>query len=259
MVIYISIQQERVGQRYISNNGYWARCVDYVNANDITVKFEEYPIELHTQWNSFRNSRFRFPIGKYGNINDIGCRDKNGLISKEYSSWSSMFKRCYSPSVIKNRPTYNNKSVCNDWILYSNFLKWIKSQENYMLWSQNNNWCVDKDILEKGNAVYAPDKCLLVPEYINCLFVKCDSHRGKYPIGTHYEKESGKIKAQCRNPIEDRFINLGRFDTVQEAFYCYKNYKEHLIQKIAKNEYDNKRITEACYLAMMDYKVEITD
>ena len=183
----------------------------------------------------------------------------NNDVSKEYDAWNSIFKRCYSKSVKENRPTYINKVVCKDWVLYSKFLSWIQSQENYNKWLNNEGWCIDKDILQKGNVEYCAEKCLLVPEYVNCLFVKCDSHRGKYPVGVYYDKDSGKYKAQCQNPFDKKYKNLGRFNTVEEAFKCYKDYKEKLIKEMAIKEYGVGNITKQCYDAMMKYEVEITD
>lgn len=243
----------------ISNNGYKATCIEYNAANDIVVEFDDHNIKLHTQWNQFVNNRFSFPINKYGGIKDLMCIDETGRACKEYETWFSMYKRCYSESVLNKRPTYINKTVCEEWILYSNFLKWIKSQPNYDKWFNSDNWSLDKDILQKGNTVYSPDKCCLVPTYVNTLFIKCDSARGKYPVGVYCRKESGRFKAQCRDPFTNKYVCIGTFDTPEEAFYAYKTYKEDIIKAVAEKEYKANNITKPCYEAMMKYEVEITD
>ena len=43
-----------------------------------------------------------------------------------YSKWKSMLVRCYSTKYHQRRPTYKDCSVCNDWLLFSNFRKWVE-------------------------------------------------------------------------------------------------------------------------------------
>jgi hypothetical protein len=52
-------------------------------------------------------------------------------------------------------------------------------------------------------------------------------------------------------------IKLGTFDTVEEAFARYKEYKEDFIKDMAEQYKD--KITDRTYQAMMAWVVEITD
>ena len=115
-------------------------------------------------------------------------------------------------------------------------------------------WELDKDILIKGNKVYSPETCCFVPQEINCLFTNCKSVRGKYPIGVT-KTVNGKYKARI-NKNGDR-IDLGLFDTPEEAFQVYKIAKELHIKEVADKW--RGQITEPCYEAMYAYEVEITD
>ena len=110
----------------------------------------------------------------------------------------------------------------------------------------------------KKNKVYSPETCCLVPQNVNCLFLKRESKRGQYPIGVRYRDGYGFI-ASCHNPFTNRKEELGSYSTPEKAFYAYKSYKEDIIKQAAKNEYEAGNIIEECYKAMMNYKVEIDD
>lgn len=92
---------------------------------------------------------------------------------------------------------------------------------------------------------------------MNCLFLKRESQRGKYPIGVRYTNDG--YLAVCRNPFLNKSVELGYYSTPEKAFQAYKSYKEDIIKQVAKIEFDKGNITEACYKAMMKYEVEIDD
>ena len=100
-----------------------------------------------------------------------------------------------------------------------------------------------------------------MPERINTLFIKCDSARGDYPIGVNYHKRDKIFQANCRiydfkeNKSKTKY--LGLYDTSQEAFEVYKQFKEQYIKEVA--DYYKDLIPKKLYQAMYEYKVEITD
>lgn len=67
------------------------------------------------------------------------------------------------------------------------------------------------------------------------------------------------FEAQCRNPIDDKYYTLGLYNSPYDAFVSYKQYKEKIIKKVAKEEFENNKITLVCYNALINYNVEITD
>lgn len=169
-----------------------------------------------------------------------------------YATWSQMLIRCYSKSYLKQTPSYKDCIVCEQWKRYSNFEKWFNDPSN----GYKDGYCLDKDILVKGNKVYSPDTCCFVPNEINALLIKHDNKRGKYPIGVtlHNKKYSARI-----NVYQKGSVWLGTFDTPEIAFYAYKQAKENYIQSMATQYYNEGKITQKVYNALMNYKVEITD
>ena len=252
------VAQNRKGQIRIDSNGNTGKCIEYYDCNNLTVIINNNIIIKNMLWRDFNNGKFH--LNKFNGYIGICPKQENGSNIKEYETWMSMLKRCYSESVQNNRPTYAKCEVCPEWMTYDNFYYWIIRQENYNQWKNTNSkWCLDKDLLIKGNKIYSPETCLLVPNNINCIILKCDGMRGKYPIGVYLDKTIGLFRAQCENPKYGKQISLGYYEDPESAFKAYKIYKEKLIKQIATEEYQNGNITERCYNAMMNYEVEITD
>lgn len=61
------------------------------------------------------------------------------------------------------------------------------------------------------------------------------------------------------NPFMKQLEYLGTYNTIDEAFYVYKKYKEEIIKLVAIDEFNKGNIIKDCYNAMINYKVEITD
>lgn len=180
-------------------------------------------------------------------VNDFqGCTcDSSGRINRPYRDWYNMLSRCYCK--IKNAPTYNDCTVCDEWLYSSNFIKW--HNEHYI-----EGFQLDKDILIKGNKVYSPATCAFVPQEINSLFTKHNATRGKYPIGVYKNSRGKGYDAKVWMP--KGCVNK-RFDTIEEAFNAYKESKEAYI-KIIADKYKGV-ISDEIYNAMYKYQVEITD
>jgi hypothetical protein len=80
------------------------------------------------------------------------------------------------------------------------------------------------------------------------------------PIGVYERKmvNGYKYVAYINNNTKKHF-HLGTFDTPKEAFQAYKSAKESRIKEMAIQYYNDGKITEKVYNALMNYKVEITD
>ena len=168
-----------------------------------------------------------------------------------------MLERCYSKKLKAKRPTYENAICCDEWLYFENFYEWLHKQDNFDKWYSGEKWGLDKDIIMKGNKVYSPDSCCLVPLNVNNLFTKHDNDRGAFPIGVSKDKDMFRVG--CRNPFDDENLYLGDYSTERQAFQVYKKYKENIIKQVAQEEYNKGNITKRCYEAMINYQVEITD
>lgn len=246
---------ERIGVKGVSNEGYEMECVDYIRHEEITVRLSN-GHEVKTNWGAFKKGQVKNPYHKaVVGVGYIGegrhkSGDKTGKSYRVYRRWRGMLERCYSDTFQQNNPTYEGCTVCEEWHNYQVFADWY--QENYYT-IDGETIELDKDIIIKGNTVYSPDTCVFVPKRINSLFIKKDENRGALPIGV--TSRNNKFTAQVCYKGSNK--KLGSFDTPEEAFEAYKQAKEQYIQKLAL-EYKYK-IPTRLFVALMNYKVEITD
>ena len=247
---------DRTGEEKINNFGSLMRIINYRNVRDIDVFFPEYNyVKEHTQYNNFKKGtiacvyeRRLYGVGYLGD----GRYDKsiNGKNTKYYDIWSEMLTRCYNPKYIQKHPTYEGCHVHDSWLNFQTFSAWL--DKNYYE-IEKERIDLDKDILCKGNKIYSPDTCIFVPQSINLLFVKRDNDRGDLPIGVTYHNK--KYRVRCNINKKENF--LGYYNTLEEAFQVYKQYKERYIKEVAE-EYKNV-IPQKLYEAMLRYEIEIDD
>lgn len=171
-------------------------------------------------------------------------------ISREYELWRGMVRRCYDQDFLLKRPTYQGCSVCDEWLNFQTFASFFHSYEY-----NGDNWELDKDLLVKGNKVYSPDTCVIIPPELNKLLLKSNSKRGETPIGVCYNKQSKKYGAYVQQKGSSVF--LGYHLTAELAFNAYKVAKEYFIKEQA-NKW-RAQIDPRAYDALMAYEVSITD
>ena len=258
-----SKKEDRLGEEKLNNQGCLMKIVEYVNCCDITVEFrDKYKAKVHTNYDNFTKGQVKNPyaptIEGVGIIGNKYATCINRTPVKEFNIWCHMLKRCFNEKYKTKNPTYRNATCCEEWLYYPNFYEWLHSQENFKVWIKLEKSSLDKDILIKGNKLYSPETCCLVPRNVNSLFTKRDNDRGSLPIGVHIK--NGKIRAQCNNPFTNKRVCINsNCKTVEEAFQIYKEYKENIIKQVAEIEYKKGNINKQCYEAMMRYEIEITD
>lgn len=251
----------RLGEEKYNNQGCLMKIVNYNNAHDIIVEFQdEYKTKIKTEYANYKKGNVKNPY--YPSVYGVGIIGSKYQIhnlnrTKEYKIWNSILQRCFDKKTKEKWTVYNDAICCEEWLLFDNFYNWLHKQDNFEQWFNGEKWDIDKDILIKGNKLYSPETCLLVPHNINSLFTKSNKTRGKYPIGV--VKHGKKYQANCQNMLDNKRKYLGTYDNPQSAFRVYKRYKENLIKQIAKQEYDKGNITDKCYNSMLNYQVEITD
>ena len=255
---------DRTGETRINNFGSQMIIIRYRMNRDIDVYFPEYDyIFKGATYEHFKNGKIKCPYEKryYGKgyIGEGKYKvSENGKLTKCYHTWHEMLKRCYDPKLHEKCPTYKDCEVAEDFLNFQNFSYWYE-YSYYEI--DGERMCLDKDILVKGNKIYSPDNCIFVPNNINILFVKCNKSRGELPIGVTYYKQTGKFRARCSvydyDKNKKKIIHLGYYNTPQEAFEVYKQFKEQNIKEVAN--YYKDTIPKKLYDAMCKYEVYIND
>lgn len=261
---YKQIESEQIRQQYegttiISKQGYEVRLNKYNDASNCELEFlnVKFPYKINIEIRSFKNKTVRYPYhpSKYG-VGYIGIgKFIGGSYSKEniiYDYWDGILRRCYSERIKKLRNSYSDCLVDEYWHNLQNFGEWFDKNYNpkYM-----KSWCLDKDILVKGNRIYSPETCCFVPNEINVIFTNGYIRRGEYPKGVSYKPKINKYIAQYQK--DGVVTHIGTFKTVDEAFQAYKEVKEKYIKEKADKWKD--QIDPRVYEAMYNYQVEITD
>ena len=254
----LSNMNDRIGE--INHNTFGSTMVikEYRNNRDVDVFFPKYDYtKEHVQYKQFIKGEIKCPYEK--RVYNIGYLGEgrynasiNGKLTKCYKIWNGMLKRCYYPKVIEKRPTYEGGHVHESWHNFQTFSEWV-DENYYEIEGQRTE--LDKDILCKGNKIYSPSTCVFVPQTINTLFTKRDNCRGDSPIGVVYNKSNKNYRSLCC--VNGKTKHLGCFDTKEEAFEVYKNFKEQYIKEVA-DQYKDK-IPSKLYNAMMSYEIDIND
>ena len=253
----MSKKDERLGKHFITNEGYEIVIIEYKDANNVLIQFQdEYKTIIPTTYHCCESGEIRNPYhpNKYGGYIGVGVykSKENNKTTKCFQDWSNMIKRGYDEELKNKYPTYKEVIVYEGWHNFQNFAEWWHN--NYYE-VEGERMCLDKDILIKGNKEYAPDKCIFVPERINTLFVKQSNKRNNLPIGVCYHKRDRVYQASCNTLNGNKY--LGSYLTSEQAFLAYKEFKEDYIKQVA-DEYKG-RIPDRLYEAMYTYEVEITD
>jgi hypothetical protein len=260
-------REERLYSIFENNQGCKMQVIKYDGVRNVTVKFlDEHQYECDTKWQHVKDGNIINPfaptvigIGIVGTEYNIKNESNNKNI-REYVVWKAMLERCFDNKKKEENPAYQDVTCCKEWLYFPNFYKWLHSQENFDKWTGKcKEFNIDKDIIKKGNKIYSPENCCLVPWYVNAIFVKDQEHRGDLPIGLSYSGMHNQVRVRCHNPLTKKSDYLGTFYDIIDGFNEYKKHKEYLIKEVARLEYSKGNITKRCYDAMMAYEVEITD
>ena len=269
----MSNKTDRIGETNVSNEGCVMKIVEYNRARDIVVEFQdEHKYRVHTNYGNFKkgNCKNPFYLSVYG-YGYLGV-DKNGDVPKatefkngkwvrtwEYNKWKNMLERCFDNKLKEKYPTYKDVTCCERWLCFANFLEDFAILKNEYNWNEGEKLNLDKDILNKNNKIYSLENCILVPDWVNSLFIKRDARRGDCPIGVSYNKQAKKYQAQCN--INGKNTGIGYYSTIEQAFNAYKIAKENEIKRIANECVSKGYITKdsRLYNAMINYQVKIAD
>lgn len=92
--------KDRTGERFKTNEGYSIIIIEYNNANDVLVQFQDkYEAIIHTNYKACKNGSVKNPYhpNKYGGyigVGEYGSRE-NGELTRCHQDWRNMLERLY--------------------------------------------------------------------------------------------------------------------------------------------------------------------
>lgn len=247
------LQAERIGlTKYSELNKMNMTIVDYQGSGRLTVEFEDGAIEENRTWQSWCTDGIKNNnVISVQGVGYIGYGPYkpfiNSKMTKAYSVWTGIMSRVYNQRALELHPWYKGCSVVPEWHNFQNFAEWYYSN----LPSEEGDFEVDKDLLYKGNRIYGPSQCVIIPHEINNEMVLSSGRRGDYPVGVYW-KESRQ-----RFIIKMGKKNIGETRTVEEGFAIYKEMKEKRYKQLAEKY--KRVLTYQAYRALSSRTIEFTD
>lgn len=246
---------EYEGKIYTSNKYGDFTILEYNATNDVKIKF----LETGFVYTVFMSQVHSGCVKDYMTPLIVG----KGIIGakltideqkhKAYKNWVRILTRCYNENQRHRQPSYSGCTMSEFFITYTNFRDWYVKQKNW----DNPDFVLDKDLLSpKDNKMYSEETCVFIPKEINGLLTTTKAKRGDLPIGVSKPKKgrTGFRVSVCKN---NKDIELGAFNNVEEAFLVYKAAREGYLKEKANQWKDDLDVR--AYDALMNYQVEITD
>lgn len=240
-----------VGNTGVNNRGTKFEVVEYVNANNVTIKFldgnnfkrvvKACDIKLGKVGNGYDRTKCGVGYLGDGKYNTSDC----GKPTLAHISWSSMIKRCYSEQSKKHNPSYNGVRVCEEWLCFDNYAEWFYQQKGW-----DKGFQLDKDILGKGVKLYSPQTCCLVPREINTAVKYGYVNEKGLPAGVSVSTVGRYISSLNIQKIK---THTGVYDTPEEASAAYVKAKEGYIHSLAEKW--KGKIEERAYQALKSWTV----
>lgn len=170
------------------------------------------------------------PVARY---ELIGVKFKKVWRCPFYSKWEHMLERCYGKTYHDTNPSYIGCSVDQAWHTFSVFKRWMETQD----WHGKE---LDKDLIDRGNRVYSPDKCIFISPELNKFMTASDASRGLMPMGVGIKRSTGKLYARCCNPFTGTQEKIGSFICEIEAHARWQSRKHEHALVLASMEKDER-------------------
>lgn len=168
---------------------------------------------------------------------------KQVWVCRYYRTWTGMLQRCYSEKYLKKKPSYDGSSVCEEWLLFSAFRKWMVEQDWEEIDADGKPTGVtkqlDKDVLSgsRRGKLYCPETCVFVSQAVNLFLTSSKASRGDLPIGVQASPYGDKFLAKVSN-LRGKQEHLGTFLTVKAAHRAYIKRKTELAVRLASEQTD---------------------
>jgi len=111
--------KNRIGEKFITNQGYKVKIIKYNNYSNCEVIFEDGQIHI-TNYGNIKKGCIKNP--KHPSVYNkgyLGLGDYktkiNGKSTKYYELWKDILERAYSTLLKEKKPTYKDVTVCKTW------------------------------------------------------------------------------------------------------------------------------------------------
>jgi len=141
------------------------------------------------------------------------------VMYKPYRIWTHMLERCFSAKLHEKFPTYRGCTVCEEWLIFSNFDSWMNEQD----WQGRE---LDKDILFQSNKLYSPATCCFISKSLNLLLNAHGAARGDLPLGVDWHKARKKYRAKICINGKNKYLGLFKTPEAAKAVYNKAKYAE---------------------------------
>jgi len=248
--------ERRIGETHVSKEGYDIVVVRGSDKPGHVLVNIDGTYEKTVSYLNLVNGKIKNPYHKsvYGN----GCvgigRHKTsikGVHTKKYRTWTGLLQRCYSSDYHTKRPTYKDVTVCDEWHNYQNFGDWYDNQY------KEDDWQLDKDLLSRGEKIYSPEACVFIPRGLNSFLIRVERNRD-YPTGV--KRVGSRYYSQGYCLLSGRYLNLGMFDTIEEADLAYRNKRlanmMFWLKFLDNYQYIERRAYERMKVIYEEYKKE---
>lgn len=248
----VNLRGEYLGKVFTTLQGSEATIIEYNSGRDITIRFEDTGFQKKTTLCNVKRGSISNPYFKsvYG-VGYLGVGEYKSKHNKKqtvvYRTWSAIMSRCYNEKSLKKHPSYIGCTVCEEWLNFQNFGKWFEENFNP---KTMQGWNVDKDILVKGNKIYSPEYCMIIPKILNNSFVST-SKKKEGTVGVNYYTKDNAYVAQG-NTGKKNTNYIGQFKNQEDAIKAYANAKEKYIKELA-DEW-RELIGERAYKGLINYK-----
>ena len=189
----------------------------------------------------------------------VGCNDVGFQIAIDsksiwqYQLWMNMLQRAFDAKFKLRHPSYQDVTVCDEWLSFANFFSWVNREVDYM--GRPVGFELDKDILMRGNKTYSPEACSFVPQPVNKLLMGSGAVRGDFPVGVCFHNLVGKFVVQLS--VDGKQKTLGYYNNPEDAFAAYKVAKEAQIKVVALRHKDV--LKPAVFESLMGWEIGIGD
>ena len=161
------------------------------------------------------------------------------MIKDAYRLWYSILVR------LKNKSSYKNVRISEDWKNYSNFEKWYDINYPTHLEIEGRPLQIDKDIMcicEGVEKIYSEDTCLFIYNDLNMVIQSVETFLNNRYSGIR----SWGNKYEAYVSVKNKTIRLGVFENREDAVECRKDYMRSRLSmykdEVKELEYDTKII-----------------